>query len=231
LARTMGLQEGDQVTLETPFGPQKFILGPTSDEMMNAVAYLSLSEIQNRMGIPVLPFNGLYLNADSAHSGQIKTDLYHLPGAVSVQRKSDLISDLRGYMGLFYALLGIMMIFALAMAFALLFNAMTVSVMERKREFATMRSIGSEIRRISLLSENIILWVLTLPPGLLLGYLMALQVGSAFSAELFTFRIVLAPSTYILASLGILLTMVLATLPAIRRVSRLNLAEATKVLS
>jgi putative ABC transport system permease protein len=156
-----------------------------------------------------------------------------MPGAVAVQRKADLVADMEGFMGLFYLLIGIMMAVAVLMAFALLFNAMTVSVLERKREFATMRSIGSGVSRIAMLlfNENLILWVVTLGPGLLLGHWMALQVGTSFSADLFTFNIVVAPITYVLTAAGILLTMVLATLPAIRQVARLNLAEATKVLN
>ena len=231
LAAMLDLSEGERVTLETPFGPQEFTLGPTTDEMMNAVAYVSMDEVQKRMQTPGLPYNGLYLTVDDSQTGQIKFDLYHLPGAVAVQRKTDLVEDMRGFMGLFNLLFGIMLAVAVTMAFALLFNAMTVSVLERKREFATMRSIGSDIRRIAmqLFSENLILWAVTLPPGLLLGHWMALQVGTAFSADLFTFRIVLAPSTYVFTAAGIFATMLLATLPAIRQVSRLNLAEATKV--
>jgi len=233
LASLLAISEGDGVTLDTPFGAQEFVLGPTSDEMMNAVAYLSMDEAQERLHAPVVPYNGLYLTVDEAHSGQIKLDLYHLPGAAAVQRKADLESDMRGFMGFFYLIIGIMMAVAVLMAFALLFNAMTVNVLERRREFATMLSIGSETGRIAalLFAENLILWLVTLPFGLLLGHWMALQVGTAFSADLFTFSIVVAPSTYVFTAVGILLTMLLATLPAIRQVDRLNLAEATKVLT
>jgi len=233
LAKVLGVSEGDRVTLETPFGTEEFILGPTTDEMMNAVGYLSIEGAQERLHTLTVPYNGLYLNVDDAQSRQIKLDLYHLPDAAAVQRKADLVTDMRGFMGLFYLLIGIMMAVAVLMAFALLFNAMTVSVLERKREFATMRSLGSGTGRIAalLFAENLILWLVTLAPGLLLGHWMALQVGTAFSADLFTFHIVVAPTTYVIAAAGILLTMLLATLPAIRQVSLLNLAEATKVLA
>jgi putative ABC transport system permease protein len=233
LAKLLDVSEGDRVTLETPFGKEEFILGPTTDEMMNAVGYLSMDEAQKRLHAPTVPYNGLYLTVDDAQARQIKLDLWRLPGAAAVQRKADLVTDMRAFMGLFYLLIGIMMAVAVAMAFALLFNAMTVSVLERKREFATMRSIGSGTSRIAalLFAENLILWLVTLAPGLLLGHWMALQVGTAFSADLFTFNIVVAPSTYVFTAIGILLTMLLATLPAIRQVNRLNLAEATKVLN
>jgi putative ABC transport system permease protein len=233
LAKSLDLSQGDPVTLKTPFGMEEFILGPTTDEMMNTVGYLSMDEAQERLHTSTVPYNGLYLTVDDMQSRQVKLDLYHLQGTAAVQRKADLVTDMRGFMGLFYLLIGIMMAVAVAMAFALLFNAMTVSVLERKREFATMRSIGSGTGRIAtlLFTENLILWLVTLPPGLLLGHWMALQVGTSFSADLFTFNIVVAPSTYVFTATGILLTMLLATLPAIRQVNRLNLAEATKVVN
>jgi putative ABC transport system permease protein len=233
LAKLLKVSEGDQVTLKTPFGTEEFILGPMTDEMMNTVGYLSMDEAKKRLHAPTVPANGFYLTVDEAQSKQIKGDLYHLPGVVAVQRKADLVSDMRGFMSLFYLLIGIMMAVAVLMAFALLFNAMTVSVLERKREFATMRSIGSGTGRIAalLFTENLILWLVTLLPGLFLGHWMALQVGTSFSAELFTFNIVVSPATYVFTAAGILLTMLLATLPAIRQMNRLNLAEATKVVN
>jgi putative ABC transport system permease protein len=229
----IGLQEGDQVTLETPLGPQDFTLGSSSDEMMNSVAYISLAELQKRAGSQSPLFNGFFLTVDESQAKQIVIDLYQLPGAVSIQRKANLVADLQSLMILFYAFTAVMMAFSLLMAFALLFNAMTVGVLERRREFATMRSLGTGRRWIALLlfAENLILWLFTLIPGLLLGYLMAQVMGSAFNTDLFTFKVVIAPLTYVVAGLGILLTMLLATLPAIRRVNRLNLAEATKVLT
>ena len=233
LVNKMNLEPGDQVTLRTPFGQQDFIIGPPSAEMMNSVGYISLTELQKLAGTSQQIFNGTYLTIDNSQAQQIKKELYQLPGAYSVQLKTDLVSDIQSYLILFYGIMGIMLIFSLLMAFALLFNAMTVSVLERKREFATMRTLGTGRRQIVLLLfiENLILWIFTLIPGLILGYLTARGVGSSFNTDLFTFEIVIAPVSYGIAVVGILLTMLLATLPAIRRVNRLDLADATKVLT
>jgi putative ABC transport system permease protein len=229
----IGIHQSDQVTMETPFGQQVFTLGPSSEEMMNSVGYISLAELQQRAASTQPIFNGIYLTIDNNLADQIKRELFQLPGAFSVQLKADLIADIQSYLILFYGIMGIMLVFSLLMAFALLFNAMTVSVLERKREFATMRTLGTGRSRIVLLLfiENLILWIFTLVPGLLLGYLAARGIGSSFNTDLFTFEIVIAPASYGIAVAGILLTMLLATLPAIRRVNRLDLAEATKVLT
>jgi putative ABC transport system permease protein len=233
LLNKIGLHPGDQVTLQTPFGQQGFILGPPSEEMINSEGYISLTELQKRAGSAQLIFNGVYLTIDNSQAQQIKRELFQLPGVYSVQLKADLVADIQSYLILFYGIMGVMLIFSLLMAFALLFNAMTIGVLERKREFATMRTLGTGRQRIVVLLfiENLILWIFTLIPGVVLGYLTARGIGNSFNTDLFTFKIVIAPASYGIAVVGILLTMLLATLPAIRRVNRLDLAEATKVLT
>ncbi len=233
MAAKLGLSLGDDVTLDTPFGDHSFTLGGVTEEMMTATAYIAYDDAQKLSPLPTDIFNGLYLTLEPTQAQTIKNNLYHLPGAASVQLKSDIIQDWRSFMGLFYAFMGVMLLFALAMSFALLFNAVTVNVLERQRELATMRAIGTSGGQIArqIMAENSILWLLTLIPGLLLGTWVAVQMGAAFSAELFSFKIVISPTSYVITALGILATMLLAAIPAIRRINHLNLAEATKVLT
>jgi putative ABC transport system permease protein len=229
----LGVAAGDRVSADTPFGEHIFTISAAADEVMGTTAYMALDEAQAMIPLPTPVFNTVYVSADAAQARQLKRDLYHLPGVASVRLKSDLRQEMEELLGLFYAFMGVMLVFALAMASALIFNAMTVNVLERQRELATMRAIGTGGRRIAveIVVENVILWLLALVPGLLLGRWMSQQMGAAFSAELFTFDVVIAPLSYALTAGGILLTMILATLPAVRRVNRLDLAEATKILT
>lgn len=118
---------------------------------------------------------------------------------------------------LFYRFKVVMLVFSLLMAFAPHFNAMTVGVLERRQEFATMRSLGTGRRWIAvqLFVENLILWLFTLNPGFLLGYLMAQGIGSVFNTDLLILKVVIAHFIYLVAGLDILATMMLATLPVI----------------
>ena len=117
------------------------------------------------------------------------------------------------------------------MSYALLFNDMTVNVLEQTREFATMRSVGvGRLRIASLMSiETMIVWLLALVPGLVLGKLTAVWMGNSFQSDLLNFDVMVFFSTYVLTSAGIIITMLLPAIPAILRVNRLNLGEATKV--
>ena len=240
LAGKLHLSEGNIVEVNTPLGKADLRLGGTSDELSGASAFISLDTARKLAGKrdgalarsgPI--FNGLYLTVDSGKAQAIKAALYHLPGAASVRLKSEVESDWNSLMGFFYVFMGVVLAFAVAMAFALLFNAVTVNVLERQREFATMRAVGMGGGRITwqMTVENVITWMAVLIPGILLGTWAAAQMAAAFSSDLIVFKVEIAPLSYVLASLGILLTMEIATLPAIRRINRLNLAEATKTLA
>ena len=232
-ATKFGLKPGDQVTVITPFGTKALSVGGITSELMGAAAYISLDAALSWSGSPVPVFNGVYLKVDPGEVGALKKALYRLPGAAGVQVNADVRQDWQSLMGLFYAFMGVILIFALLMAFALLFNAMTVNVLERERELATMRAFGTGMGRIAgmLTAENVLLWTLTLVPGLVLGWLVARQMGAAFQSDLFAFHMVISPLSYLLTALGILATMMIATAPPLRRVARLDLAEATKVLT
>ncbi|MHB1391204.1 MAG: FtsX-like permease family protein [Thermoleophilia bacterium] len=94
-----------------------------------------------------------------------------------------------------------------------------------------MRSVGVSRLRIAgqIAVETTIVWLLALVPGLLLGRWVALWLGASFQSDLLNFQISISTSSYLLTAAGILITMLLAALPAIRRIDRMNLAEATKV--
>ena len=136
-------------------------------------------------------------------------------------------------MNLFYVFMGFIIAFAVGMAFAVLFNTMTVNVLERRRELATMRAIGTPVSLIGRMTalESVVLWLLALAQGLVLGWYTTLALAGGFSTDLFWMTAYIAPRSYIITALGILLTMLLAARPAIRRIARLNLAEATKMLT
>ncbi len=129
--------------------------------------------------------------------------------------------------------MGVLLIFCLAMAFALLFNAMTVNVLEQQREFATMRSFGTGRRTVTAMMtiENVLLWLIALIPGLVLGRLAADGLMGELQSDFFSIAVYISPVSYIATALGVLGTMILAALPAVRKVNRLNLAVATKVLT
>jgi len=232
-AQQLGLHVGDTVTVSTSFGDHSVVLRGLVQEIYGTNAFVSLDTAEVWLPTPMPVYTAFYIKADAARLPALKKDLFRLPAAASVTLKQDMRRDWESLMGLFYLFVGFLLIFALGMASAVLFNAMTVNVLERERELATMRAVGASMKRIAamLSLENIILWALAIVPGLWLGWYVTDTMMQTFSSELFSMEGYIYPRSYVLTALGVLATMLLASYPAIRRVGRLNLAEATKMLT
>ena len=176
-------------------------------------------------------YTGAYLRLRAgADLSKLRDDLYDLPGMASVSFSDELRQQWDELMGLFYAFIYVFTIAGLAVSFVLLYNAVTVNVVEQEGEFATMRSFGTGVGRIvrQLLVDFGILWLVLLVPGMVLGTMAAVRLGTAMGAELFAFPMVIKPPSYVWTALGILATILLAGVPALRRVQHLDLVQATK---
>jgi putative ABC transport system permease protein len=232
IAKKLKVERGDKVTVKTPLGTHKLTVGGTATELMSAVAYVSIDQVKKWADTGGPLYNSVYIKVDPGRADWIQTEIYRLPGVSGVRLESTTAADWRSLMGLFYSLIGFILLFALAMAFALLFNAVTINTLERLREFATMRAMGTGLPTISwfMLLEDFILWLIALVPGLALGWWATVQLGRTFESDIFYFQVVIFKSSYALSALGILAVMALATLPAVRRIRRLNLADETRVI-
>ncbi len=233
LAQQLGLHVGDTFTISTPFGNHDVVLRGLVREIYGTNAFVSLATAEAWTGAPMDVYTALYLKADDDRLTALKKDLFRLPGAASVTLKRDMVHDWQSLMGLFYLFVGFLLVFALGMAFAVLFNAMTVNVLERERELATMRAVGASMSRLAamLSLESAIIWLLAVVPGMAAGWYVADRMMHSFSSELFSLEAHIYFHSYVLTAAGVLVTILLASYPAIRRVGRLNLAEATKMLT
>lgn len=81
---------------------------------------------------------------------------------------------------------GVILVFGAAMAFALIFNTMSVNLAERSREVATL---GADRRRINrlLAAENLIVALAGVGPGLVAGYFVSDLAMASFETDLFSF--------------------------------------------
>jgi putative ABC transport system permease protein len=120
-----------------------------------------------------------------------------------------------------------------ALGFAIIFNTITINTLERRRELATMRTIGSSVGRLGamLTVENVLMGLLGVVVGLPLGYMISLYFATLYSNELFDMPTVIYTRTYGIAALGALLVLLLAEVPSIRFVRRLDLPAVVREMS
>lgn len=229
LADALDVSVGATVAAATPAGPVTLTVSATSDEPIPARAYIGLDSATALTGAPLA--NGVHLAVDG-DPGAVRSALYDQPGVSAVAVREEQRADLRSLLSVFDALIAVMLAFATAMAFAVLFNAMTINVLEREREYATMRAIGARPALIGRLLgiEAVLLWLLALAPGLLAGAWIAARLGDAIAADLFTLEVRATTRSYLIAAGGVLAIALLSLLLPLRRIRRLDLAAATKTL-
>jgi putative ABC transport system permease protein len=234
VGKNWGIETGDQVTLQTPLGNQNVTVDTSNAEVMSPGVYVSLDWVQGELPGSQDLFNGLWLQVDQAYQKDVRRMLYHLPGVASVDLKEEIAAGWQSLMGLYYVMMGMFLVFALVIAAAVIFNTMTVNVLERQREIATMRALGQSRGRLQAMItvENLLVGLLALVPGLALGVASTYYLFQVFSASAdFYLPFYIAPLTYGIVVLLIFGTTLLSQFPAMRRVNRMDLAEATKVVA
>src|SRR5205814_2836299 len=107
----------------------------------------------------------------------------------------------------------IYMVFAIIVAFGVVYNNARISLAERARELATLRVIGFSRREVSavLVTELVILALLAVPLGLLLGTGFATAIIHAVNTETVRLPLILTLSNY---SFAVLVVLIASTISA-----------------
>ena len=115
-------------------------------------------------------------------------------------------------------------------AFAIIYNASSISIMERTRELATLRVMGftiEEVSNIVFYENNVLSFV-----GLLLGYpagvLFSHLLLRAYDSDLYRMPLYIETFTFVLTTIYIILFVTVANLISRRRLRRLDLIGVLK---
>lgn len=238
-----GAQTGDTVELSFPTLDTTFaatLLGFV-DEPLGTLVYMDRSLLDATMATadPAIP--AAILTEPSI--SQIKTlfedevdreaviDRIEASSEVAAVIDSrSLYETIQDFLGFFYVFVGVMLLFGGVMAFALIFNTISVNVAEREGEYATMRANGMSRRRVAELitGENVLLTVLGIIPGLIIGYVVAAWFMQSYSSDMFTFDLEMNPMSLVISAIAMVVVALISAWPAIRTVDRLDLATVVR---
>jgi putative ABC transport system permease protein len=121
-------------------------------------------------------------------------------------------------------------VFAIIIAFGVIYNSARIALAERGRELASMRVLGftrAEIAYI-LLGELGILALAAIPLGLWLGRGMCYYIAHTMQNDLFRVPVILMPQTYAFAVTVVLFSALLSGLAVRRRLDQLDLIAVLK---
>jgi putative ABC transport system permease protein len=235
VADELGVGIGDPVAVTTPYtaAPVELEVGTISDERLGLPVFAGPRAGALLRGDAADLVNALYLSVDDdADADEIERRLYALHGVTQVTVKQRLAQELDEMLSFLYSFGGILLAFGFAIAFVVIYTTFTANVLERTREIATMRTIGEDNGHLALMItlENAMLALVGIPIGGVLGFLAARWLFGSLSNDSLSFVAVVKPGSYVIIVCAVMVVLLLSEIPPTRRIFKLDLAQATKVV-
>jgi putative ABC transport system permease protein len=238
--RQLAVQTGQWVVLHYARNRPEFHIdvparvGPRINQPIGTAAYMRMEDVQRLfavpLGMPLGATSGVLISAAPDRIDWIRTRLYRLPPVAFVLTRAQILAQIEEMMRFSRVFTGILASFGIGLAFAVVFTAVSITLLERTRELATLRTLGFGLRRVAgfVTVENLALAAIGAIIGLPFGMWMTYAVIRTVSSEAFTLQPVVFGRTYVIALLGLLLLTLASEGPGLLSVRRMDLAAAAK---
>lgn len=233
-ADKLGVGVGDMVEVETllPQGPvhrdNLKIMGLTR-QLIGGGSYVSLRQA-NRVLRETNTVSGAMLKVLPGHSAAVEKEINSYMGVASVQsRQKELDNFNKNLESLAYSV-SIIVLFAMMLGFAIVYSSSIISLVERRRELASLQVIGFSLKEVSglLLNESILQTLPGIILGLPFGRLLAEAYVQSVNTDLYTLPVIIYPRTYFYAALLGLVFVYLAFKLTTRGLNRVDMVEVLK---
>lgn len=233
LAESLQLKIGDTVMVKLLEGDRRELRVPLSgtvSEMFGVQAYMpspALNALLREQG----SVSGAYVLLDPGAVEEFSRSVKATPAVSSVMvRKTAIQSFNDNYrenmdISTFY-----MVLFAVIIAFGVVYNSARIALSERATELASLRILGLTSMEITiiLLGEQMILTLLAIPVGAFIGSLVVLWLPTAFASDLMRFPAMLTFRNFGLGVLTITSVALLTGVLLRRRLRKLDLIAVLK---
>jgi putative ABC transport system permease protein len=233
LADLLDLRPGELVTAEVLEGKRPTLRVPVAavvEDFSGVWGYIRISEL-NRLLAEGPIVSGAYMAVDSKLKPTTYAELKNTPMVASVTIREAMVESFRNTVAENLMRIKTMnVIFAVIIAFGVVYNTARISLAERSRELATLRVIGFTRGEISvvLLGELATLTIIAIPLGLAIGTGMSAAVAAQLDTDMFRVPFVVSLSTYSFAVLVVLIASVASSMLVRRRLDELDLIAVLK---
>ncbi len=233
LAEGLRVEPGDTLLVEVMEGARpvrEVVLTDVVDDLLGAAAYMeqdSLSRLMRRDNV----LNGAMLKVDRSVEERVFSELKAMPLVAGVTLRSAALQNIQTYMvDNMSMIMGINLLFAVIIAFGVIYNTARISLSETSRELASLRVIGFTRGEISsiLVGELTVLTLASVPLGLMLGYGMIAAALNAFESELFRLPFVLETKTFLASTATVIGSMAISAWTVRRKLHELDLVAVLK---
>jgi putative ABC transport system permease protein len=221
---------GDTITARVgDAAPVQARIAGLLDEPMGTYAYISTDQL--RAQAPDAPVTSALLRLEpGGDRDTVRRAVTALPAVAAYQDSKALSRLYQQFTGLFYTFIAAMLALGALMAFAIIFTTMSVNILERQREMATLRIGGVPQRTVAriLTGENLLLTLLGVVPGLVLGVLGGRAFLATYTNDQLRLELAIRPVTLVASAAAILAVAVLSQRPGLRAIARLDLASTVR---
>lgn len=233
LAGILDVRAGDTITVEVLEGSRpvrRLEVSGIVQDLMGTNAYMDVRALNRLMNEDDV-ISGAYLMVDSRHEDELYARLKRMPAVAGVGLPAAI---LKGFNETFAKTIGIftfvLVFFASAIVFGVVYNAARIALSERGRELASLRVLGFTLREITiiLLGEQAVLTVLAIPLGFAVGYLLCWAMNDLVDSELLRLPLVFSRKTYFWTAILVVVAAIVSGLLVSWRLRRLDLIAVLK---
>lgn len=233
LATRLGAKPGDRIEVEVLEGKQprrSVTLTALSQQFLGLGVYMRQTDLNTLLREGPVISNAL-LSIDLDQASEIYKRLRDMPRVAGINLRNtviELFNETMDRMILVFALINSLL--GGVIAFGVVYNTVRINLAERSRELASLRVLGythGEVAYI-LFGELALMTLLAIPLGFVIGSGLCAWMAFSFESELYRIPLVLAPNTFALSALVVLLSTLLSSAVVWRKLRTLNLVEVLK---
>ena len=233
LGELLGVRAGDRLIVEVLEGDRPVREVPVAGlvkEYLGVAGYMDLAGL-NRLLREGPAISGAYLAVDNRDRPELYRRLGDTPRIAGTAIREQEIRSFHRTMEqtmLFFTFIAT--VFAVIIAFGVIYNSARIALTERGRELASLRVLGFTRAEISyiLLGELGLLTLIAIPLGFVVGRGICTLFVNGARSELYRIPLIIHPSTYAFAATVVLASALLSGWLVRRKLDRLDLIAVLK---
>ena len=233
LAEILQVQPGDVVSVSVLEGERPKLEIPVTaiiTEYGGLNAYMNRSAL-HRLLKEAEVVSGAFLEVDSQSESAFFRQVKETPRIANVSVKTAVLNSFEDTIAENILMMRTFnIIFAIIIAFGVVYNSARISLAEQNRELATLRVMGFTQAEVSaiLLGELAVLTLLAIPAGWLIGYGLVAMFVQALDTEIYRIPLIIERTTYLFAALVVILAALVSGLVVQRRIRKLDMIAVLK---
>lgn len=233
IASSLGLELNDSVEMKVTFEKEKKLqmkLTEVFDQNVGFSGYVNINEIRNILDIKDLT-TCIYVKTDEDVFKENKSKLLDNPLVKRIDSTSQEKEEFITLLKLVNMFIAVMIIFGILMSFSSIYNSTMINIMERKREWGTLKVLGYSNKRIQKMNikESIALAIISLVPSVIITNIVCYVLSILMSNDFFNTPFEMTVLTYVLPSILVLIISIISLFIYKYELKKIKVSDVIKI--